>query len=216
LKTVAKRLYEGMFLVDSAEAAADWDGVEANIKNVLDRAEAEIVSLRKWEERRLAYEIGGKSKGTYILCYFRADGKRIRDIERDVQLSERVMRVLILCAEHMTQEDIEKETPVVLAERQEEETAEAAVEEAEKKQETAQEELQAWDEKLAVVQEAAEGFGELEEPAEVAEGDEERSGASGAVAADTGEPGQPEQAETKDNSESADEPHTEKSVETEE
>jgi small subunit ribosomal protein S6 len=96
-----------MFLVDSAEATTDWDGVTATIKNILEKAGAEIVSIRKWDDRKLAYEINGKGKGTYILCYFRAAGSKLRDIERDIQLSERIMRVLILCAEHRQAEDVE-------------------------------------------------------------------------------------------------------------
>ena len=101
------KLYEAMFLVDSAEATTDWDGVTATIKNILEKAGAEIVSIRKWDDRKLAYEINGKGKGTYILCYFRAAGSKLRDIERDIQLSERIMRVLILCAEHRQAEDVE-------------------------------------------------------------------------------------------------------------
>jgi len=132
LKTVVNRkLYEAMFLVDSAEASADWDGVNSAIKKILEKAEAEIVSMRKWDELRLAYEIDGKARGTYILCYFRAEGEKLRDIERDVQLSERIMRVLILCAEHMSLEDIEKETPVMLVEKQKQKAVQAATERAE-------------------------------------------------------------------------------------
>ncbi len=103
------KLYEAMFLVDSAKATSDWEGVDSAIKNILEKAGAEIVSIRKWDDRKLAYEIKGHSRGTYILCYFRAEGGRVRDIERDVQLSERIMRVLILCAEKQTIEDIEKD-----------------------------------------------------------------------------------------------------------
>jgi small subunit ribosomal protein S6 len=105
-----------MFLVDSAQAASDWEGVHKTIANILKRAEAEIVVLRKWDERRLAYEIDRQSRGTYILCYFRVDGQRIRNIERAVQLSDSIMRVLILSAEGREQQDIEKETPAMLAE----------------------------------------------------------------------------------------------------
>ncbi|MFB0525322.1 MAG: 30S ribosomal protein S6 [Phycisphaerae bacterium] len=118
MKTVAKKLYEAMFLVDSAQAGSDWDEVLATIKSVLQKAEAEVVSLRKWADKRLAYEIDHKTKGTYILCYFRADGKRIGDIERDVQLSERIMRVLILNAEKQTLEGVEKDASVMPAEKQ--------------------------------------------------------------------------------------------------
>jgi small subunit ribosomal protein S6 len=126
LETVVKKLYEAMFLVDSADAAADWEGVNKAIKKILKKAGAEIVSIRKWDERKLAYAVNGKARGTYILCYFRADGEKLVDIERDVQLSERIMRVLVLCAEHFSQEDIEKDTPVTRVEKQREKAAAAA------------------------------------------------------------------------------------------
>jgi small subunit ribosomal protein S6 len=106
-----------MFLVDSAHATADWDGVLSTIRTILERAEAEIVSLRKWDERKLAYDIGGKNRGTYILSYFKVQGLRITDIERDVQLSEKIMRALILNAEQITPEDIEKEPPAMKTEK---------------------------------------------------------------------------------------------------
>jgi small subunit ribosomal protein S6 len=114
---VSKKLYEAMFLVDSAQAA-DWDATIATLKDVLKRADAEIVSIRKWDDRRLAYEIDRKNRGMYILCYFRADGEKIQEVEKAVQLSERVMRVLILSAEQMTAEDIEKDTPATRVEKE--------------------------------------------------------------------------------------------------
>jgi small subunit ribosomal protein S6 len=107
-----------MFLIDSAEAASDWDGVNKAIEKILDKAKAKVVSIKKWDERRLAYEINKKSRGTYILCYFEADSQNIHQIERDVQLSEKLLRVLILNAEAMSQEDINRETPAMLAEKQ--------------------------------------------------------------------------------------------------
>ena len=121
METMAeKKLYEGMFLVDSAKAASDWDGVNAAIKKILDRAEAEIVSIGKWDDRRLAYDIKRTSRGTYLLCYFKADGRQIQSIEKAVQLTENIIRVLILSTEQMTQEDIEKETPAGKAEKEKE------------------------------------------------------------------------------------------------
>ncbi|MHC4705791.1 MAG: 30S ribosomal protein S6 [Planctomycetota bacterium] len=120
MKTAVKnKQYEAMFLVDAAEADADWQSVESSVRKILERVDAEIISLRKWDTRRLAYDVGRKSRGTYILCYFRADGKRIAEIERTVQLSEQIMRALILSADHITQDAIEKDTPAILTERPE-------------------------------------------------------------------------------------------------
>jgi len=109
LETVAKRLYEAMFLVDSAQAAADWEGTLSVINNILQRADAEVVSMRKWQERKLAYDIDRKTRGTYILCYFKVDGRRIRGIEKDVHLSEKVMRVLVLTTEKRPADMLERD-----------------------------------------------------------------------------------------------------------
>ena len=131
MESTTKNLYEAMFLVDSVEATADWDGINAAIGSILEKSEAEIVSTRKWDERRLAYDVNGKSKGTYILCYFRADGGKVREIERNVQLSERIMRVLILTTEGREQECLEdgkpKEVTVEAEEDKQEDTDKAEV-----------------------------------------------------------------------------------------
>lgn len=108
MKKEVERLYEAMFLVDPAIAASDWDGIIATIKNILEKNQGRVISIRKWDERKLAYEINGKTRGTYILCYFTAEGRRIAYIERDIRLSERIMRALILRADHLSPEDIEK------------------------------------------------------------------------------------------------------------
>ncbi|HBG78227.1 MAG: 30S ribosomal protein S6 [Phycisphaerae bacterium] len=117
METVTKRLYEALILVDSAEAIADWQGINDHIKKILDRSEVEIVSMRKWDERPLAYEIEGKKRGTYILVYFNCATEKLTVIERDFQLSERVVRALILRGDHITKEDMEKDTPFQMFEK---------------------------------------------------------------------------------------------------
>lgn len=89
------KLYEAMFLMD-VQASADAAAMEAEIRRILGRAEAEILICRKWEDRRLAYEIAGSKRGSYWLTYFNAPPDKVAGIERDVQLSEKVLRVLVL------------------------------------------------------------------------------------------------------------------------
>ena len=110
-----KRTYEGMFLIDSAVTAANWDEVKEAIETVFQRAGAEVVSIRKWEDQRLSYEISGCKRGTYVLTYFRALPDAIGRIERDVQLSELILRVLILRADHLSPEAMEAPTPIMQA-----------------------------------------------------------------------------------------------------
>jgi len=109
LETAVKKLYEAMFLLDSTQAS-DWDAVVKTITTILKRSDAEIVSIRNWAERKLAYDIDHKTRGAYVLCFFRADGERVQSIEKDVQLSEQIMRVLILSAETREKEALEEST----------------------------------------------------------------------------------------------------------
>ena len=118
------RKYEGMFLVDSASSTSDWDGVIESIKTIMARAGAEIDSLNKWDDRRLCYDIKGHNRGTYLLCYFDAPPGSISGIERDVQISEVLLRVLILNADRIPEEITTALTPAMAAKKREQEAAE--------------------------------------------------------------------------------------------
>lgn len=99
------KAYEGMFLFDSA-AATEWPNVEKEINRLIDRASGRMIACRRWDERRLAYEIRGRKRGCYVLTYFAAPGDRIAGIERDVQLSDTILRCLILRVDHMTEDEM--------------------------------------------------------------------------------------------------------------
>ncbi len=114
-----KRVYEGMFLADAA--TMDWDHLMAEIQTIMNRAEAEVISLRKWDDRRLTYEIGKCRRGLYALVYFRMAPAKASSMERDVQLNDHLVRALILSAENVTEEQMAAETPASAAERQERE-----------------------------------------------------------------------------------------------
>lgn len=109
LETTTKKLYEAMFLVDSAQAGSDWDGTMATLNRVLERAEAEVVTIRKWADRKLAYEIDHKSRGTYVLCFFKADPSKISGMEKDVLLSEQIMRAMITSTDGRSEKVLEKD-----------------------------------------------------------------------------------------------------------
>ena len=107
------RTYEGMFLLDAGNP--DFESAAAPVRDVLARANAEVLSLKPWDERRLAYEIKGRRRALYVLTYFRADPAVMQSLHHDIQLDERILRALILSADHVTEEVIHAETPATLA-----------------------------------------------------------------------------------------------------
>jgi len=89
-------LYEGLFLLDQQAVATDFAGAIDELKSLLNRSEVDLVTLVKWDERKLAYDIKGQRRGTFLLALFRCPGAAIAKIERDCTLSDHVLRCLII------------------------------------------------------------------------------------------------------------------------
>ena len=100
------RTYEAMFLFDTT-FAADFSKVEQEIGRLMERADATIIKNRKWDERKLAYEIKGHKRGYYVLTFFKSLPEKIVGLERDAKLSEVVLRMMVMRADYMTDEDME-------------------------------------------------------------------------------------------------------------
>jgi small subunit ribosomal protein S6 len=123
-------VYEALFLVDSVLAVAQWDHVMELVQKMLDRCQASVISIRKWDERKLAYVTHGKGRGTYILAYFECLSSAVAQIERDVRLSEEILRALVIRTDRMNREDMDKPTPAMLGRSESDSTsAEASNEE---------------------------------------------------------------------------------------
>lgn len=103
--------YEALFLLNPNYANASWDAAKGEIEHILHRANANILHLRKWDERRLSYEIKSNKRGVYVLAYFKCEGPKVAGIERDVNLSENIVRVLVLKADHLDLKDVEAMVP---------------------------------------------------------------------------------------------------------
>ena len=97
------RIYECMFLISQGEAA-NLNNVVDHIGEILGKGDAEILALTKWDERRLAYEIDKQKRGVYILAYIAAPTDGIERIERECNLSEHIMRLMVIRADHMSED----------------------------------------------------------------------------------------------------------------
>jgi small subunit ribosomal protein S6 len=99
------RRYEALFLFDTT-AAREWAAIEEEVRRLCGRIGAELLVCVKFDERKLAYEIARRKRGTYVLAYFDAPSEKINDMERDIRLSELILRGLVLRAEKIPEERI--------------------------------------------------------------------------------------------------------------
>jgi len=85
-----------MFLLDTNKVAGDVVNAQTQLLTMVQKHNAEPLAYRPWDERRLAYPIDKHKKGLYYLMYFRTEGKNLVEIERDIALSEMIVRSMIL------------------------------------------------------------------------------------------------------------------------
>ncbi len=97
--------YEAMFLLSQAQAA-DFAAAVAHVRQLIEKHGATIYALRKWDERRLAFEIKKQKRGIYLLAFFSGPAERMVEIERACNLSEGILRVLITRADHLTVDEM--------------------------------------------------------------------------------------------------------------
>ncbi|MCU0725917.1 MAG: 30S ribosomal protein S6 [Planctomycetes bacterium] len=93
------KLYEVLFLIEGARAAQDFDGTEKELLAVLEKHGGKVRDKVRFEERKLAYAVRGHRRGAYLLAYFDAEPGAIREITADLNLSEYVLRTMIVRVE---------------------------------------------------------------------------------------------------------------------
>ena len=103
------RTYECMCLLDNREVRKGWDPLKEAVASMFTKHGAEVLSARRWDERRLAYPINGQMRGTFLLTYVKANTEQLTAIRRDLQFSETVMRTLMHVCEDIPQEAYEPE-----------------------------------------------------------------------------------------------------------
>jgi len=96
---MATNVYEGLFIFDSDLYAKGADEVSSQVAGIVEQFGGEVLLSRMWDERKLAYPIKGHRRGTYWLAYFRIDPSAIKDLTRQFQLSDSILRFLILLVE---------------------------------------------------------------------------------------------------------------------
>jgi len=106
MKENRKFNYELMFLLRQS-ASADLGASVEHIRDLLAKAEGELIALKKWDERRLAFEIKKQKRGVYILAYATLPTANIASLERSLNLSETVLRWIIVRVDQLSIEEMQ-------------------------------------------------------------------------------------------------------------
>lgn len=88
--------YEVMYVIDPALE----DGARVELINrfsdLVKKNGGEIDRVDEWGKRRLAYAINYKTEGYYVLMYIKAPSELPRELERNMQIVDSVLRYLVV------------------------------------------------------------------------------------------------------------------------
>ena len=89
--------YAVPYILKPSLEEADIDARVATLAAVLTNNGGEVVGeIEKMGKRRLAYEIDDTREGYYVVIKFKSDAAQAKELERQMRLSEDVMRALLI------------------------------------------------------------------------------------------------------------------------
>jgi small subunit ribosomal protein S6 len=101
------RIYEIMYLLDNNVVRAGWKEAKAAATGLIEKHGGKVLSARRWDERKLAYTIHQRKRGTYLLAYAELAPTGVATLRRELDLTESVLRYLILSAEAVPAAELE-------------------------------------------------------------------------------------------------------------
>jgi small subunit ribosomal protein S6 len=105
-------LYEVMFIVQPDREGDALEEAVFKVKEVIEKENGEVVSLKKLGKRRLAYEINDFREGSYILAHVQADKEVIPVLEHFFKVNEGYLRYIVIRLEEEKQEQKAETAPV--------------------------------------------------------------------------------------------------------
>lgn len=88
--------YEVMYVVDAALEDSARSELINRFAELVAKNGGEVERIDEWGKRRLAYAINDKPEGYYVLVTFKGPSELPREIERNMGISEDVLRCLII------------------------------------------------------------------------------------------------------------------------
>lgn len=88
------RVYEVVFIIDPDTAEEDSKRLVETLQQIATDQGANVTKNELMGRRPLAYRIGRKTEGVYVLFEIEGTGKEIAELERRMRVSDQVLRYL--------------------------------------------------------------------------------------------------------------------------
>ena len=87
--------YEVLYVIDAGMEDQARSELIAQFSELMTNNGATVEKVDEWGKRRLAYPINFKNEGYYVLVNFTAAPEFPRELERNFEINENIMRYLV-------------------------------------------------------------------------------------------------------------------------
>ena len=98
--------YEAMFILQPVGTEEEQKQLTGEMDDLIRKIQGTVDRNQYIGRRKLAYEINHRKEGYYYLARFKAPSVAIKDLERSLQLHERVIRFMVVTAENAPLEEL--------------------------------------------------------------------------------------------------------------
>jgi small subunit ribosomal protein S6 len=95
-------LYETLFVVHPERGTRMKEFID-KFKKVVEAQEGVVSQIDEWGLRDLAYRIEKQTKGIYTLMQYRSSARAVEELERNLRLTDGVLRYLTVRADEQAQ-----------------------------------------------------------------------------------------------------------------
>ncbi|MBE5786931.1 MAG: 30S ribosomal protein S6 [Clostridiales bacterium] len=88
--------YEVVYIIDPAVEEEARKALVAKYNELITGNGGIVDKVEEWGKRRLAYAIDYKTEGYYVLVNFQAESELPKELERNLQISESVIRYQVI------------------------------------------------------------------------------------------------------------------------
>ena len=88
--------YEVVYIIDPAVEEEARKALIAKYNELITGNGGTVDKVEEWGKRRLAYAIDYKTEGYYVLVNFQAESELPKELERNLQISESVIRYQVI------------------------------------------------------------------------------------------------------------------------
>ena len=93
--------YEGIFIIDPDLSNDATKGIVVQLQELVSKGGGRVDGLQEWGKRRLAYKIGKKHEGHYVVLNFQLDSQQTKKFEQSLRLNDQILRFLLVNKEKL-------------------------------------------------------------------------------------------------------------------